>query len=379
MGTITRGLANSITTGGKVVSTSLSGNVAASNVNNESLDSVTAFDSSLGDFVETTATDVSAGPTTKGQLFYNTSDGVLKGIRLGVASWASGGNLINATRGGAGIGTRDAAVAAGGILGTVSPAGSGGSRPGHSEEYNGTAWSNLPTIGRSPSASAFILGGCGTATAGIIAGGMPGGEGQVANSDEWDGSSWTAGGAMGDARQSPELSGTSAAAFVTGGRDDPGSVKNTSEIYDGSSWTNSTSMSNARYYHAQGGTTTATWVAGGSPPGETSATEEWNGSSWTSGGALNTATYAAGMGGPQTSAIVAAGGSPYSAVTQLYDGSTWSTSVNVTSARRNVFGSPNVADNSTGMIAGGTPAPANVQSTEEFSGATEAVKTITAS
>ena len=377
MGTITRGLANSITTGGKVVSTSLSGTVQASNVNNESLDSVTAFDSSLGDFVETTASDVSAGPTTKGQLFYNTSDGVLKGIRLGVASWASGGNLNNATRGGAGIGTRDAAVAAGGITGTVNPAGPG--RPGHSEEYNGTSWTNLPTIGRSPTNSTFILGGCGTSTAGIIAGGMPGGEGQVANSDEWDGSSWTAGGAMGDARQSPELSGTSAAAFVTGGRDDPGSVKNTSEIYNGSSWTNSTSMSNARYYHAQGGTTTATWVAGGSPPGETSATEEWNGSSWTSGGALNTATYAAGMGGPQTSAIVAAGGSPYSAVTQLYDGSTWTTSVNVTSARRNVFGSPNVADNSTGMIAGGTPAPANVQSTEEFSGATEAVKTITAS
>ena len=375
MGTITRGLANSVTTGGKVVSTSLSGTVAASNVNNESLDSVTAFSSSLGDFVETRASDLSASPTTRGQMFYNSTDGVLKGVRLGTAAWASGGNLINATRGGAGIGIRDAAIAAGGITGTVNPAGPG--RPGHSEEYNGTSWSNLPTIGRSPTDSAFIMGGCGTSTAGIIAGGMPGGEGQVANTDEWNGSAWSAGGAMNDARQSPELSGVQTAAFVCGGRDDPGPVKNTSEIYNGSSWTTSTSMSNARYYHAQGGTTSATWVAGGSPPGETSATEEWNGSSWTSGGALNTATYGAGMGGPQTSAIVAAGGSPYKNVTQLYDGSTWSTSENVASARRNVFGSPNVADNTTAMIAGGTPAPANVQSTEEFTGATQTLKTIT--
>ena len=89
MGTITRGLANSITTGGKVVSTSLSGNVAASNVNNESLDSVTSFSPSLGDFVETTSSDVAASPTTKGQLFYNTTDGALRGIRLQTAAWAS--------------------------------------------------------------------------------------------------------------------------------------------------------------------------------------------------------------------------------------------------------------------------------------------------
>jgi len=307
------------------------------------------------------------GPNVRTNLTeeYNVSLNVITG-----AAWASGGNLNNATRGGAGIGTRDAAIAAGGITGSPAPAGPG--RPGLSEEYNGTSWSNLPTIGRSPSDSAFVIGGCGTSTAGLIAGGMPGGQGQVANTDEWDGSSWTAGGAMNDARQSPELAGVQTQALVTGGRDDPGPVKSTSEIYNGTSWTTDASMSNARDYHGSGGTTSAAWVAG-AQTGTNTLTENYDGTSWTASGALVAGTYGAGMGGPQTSAHMAGGGSPYINTTQHYDGTIWVTAPSISSARRNVFSSPNVADTSTAMIAGGTPAPTNVQSTEEFTGETSAL------
>ena len=141
-------------------------------------------------------------------------------------------------------------------------------------------------------------------------------------------------------------------------------------------------MSTARYYHSAGGTTSSGWVAGGSTPSAIATTEEWNGSSWTASNDLLATNYAAAHGGPQTSAFVARGKTPSdTATTQHYNGTIWATAPNISSARGNAFGSPNVADNSTGLIAGGTPAPPNTTATEEFTAETTAlnVKTLTQS
>ena len=159
---------------------------------------------------------------------------------------------------------------------------------------------------------------------------------------------------------------------------------NTVEAYDGTNWTSGTAMSTTRYYHSAGGTTSSGWVAGGATgPSVTAATEEWNGSSWTSGGDLVESVYATAHGGPQTSAFVAGGQTltATTATTQHYNGTNWITAPNVSAGRGNAFGSPNVADNSTGLIAGGTPAPPNTTATEEFTGETTAlnVKTLTQS
>ena len=79
MGTITRNFANNIVTGGKVDGTDgLTGTIPASNVANDTLGNLTAFPATVGDFVEVTASDVPASPSTEGQLFYNSTSGTLK-------------------------------------------------------------------------------------------------------------------------------------------------------------------------------------------------------------------------------------------------------------------------------------------------------------
>ena len=92
MGIITRSIANNIVTGGKLDGTDgLSGVISASNIENASLTNITALSSSLGDAIESVSTDPVS--PSEGQLWYNTTIGVLKGYQLVAGSWASGGSM----------------------------------------------------------------------------------------------------------------------------------------------------------------------------------------------------------------------------------------------------------------------------------------------
>ena len=71
MGSIKRGLANNITTSGKLTATSLSGTVPSTNVVNASLTNITTFSPSLGDTIESVATDPAY--TADGTVWYNTT------------------------------------------------------------------------------------------------------------------------------------------------------------------------------------------------------------------------------------------------------------------------------------------------------------------
>ena len=135
MGTITRNFANNVVTGGKVDGTDgLTGTIPASNVSNDTLGNLTAFPATVGDFVETRASDVTASPSTEGQLFYNTTSGTLKGISLGTAAWSSGGSMNTARRYVAGMGTQTAGLFAGGY--TASPSAA-------AETYDGSSFTNV--------------------------------------------------------------------------------------------------------------------------------------------------------------------------------------------------------------------------------------------
>ena len=315
MGTITRGLANSITTGGKVVSTSLSGTVAASNVNNESLDSVTAFDSSLGDFVETTASDVTASPTTRGQLFYNTTDGVLKGIRLGTASWASGASLPATRQNGGQAGLQTAAVFA------------GGQTPG---TYNN------------------------------------------ANTYTYDGSSWTAVNSLGTARRSATMMGTQTAALLaSSSTNHPNTATTATEEWDGTNWTSGGAQNTARYGSFSGGTQTQAVIAGGSGPSVYyDDTEEYNGSSWT------TATLMPGNQGngtsgadSQTDMYCVAGGPGNKTTSVVYDGTNWTSGASLSGDGRRGTGGAMPSSSSLGLVCTGETATVNpITITEEWNG-----------
>tara|TARA_Y100001972_G_scaffold103460_1_gene129766 strand:+ start:210 stop:1346 length:1137 start_codon:yes stop_codon:yes gene_type:complete len=376
MGTITRGLANSITTGGKVVSTSLSGTLQASNVNNESLDSVTAFDSSLGDFVETTASDVSASPTTRGQLFYNTTDGVLRGIRLGTAAWSSGGNLNLGRHNGGNSGTKAAGLFFGG---KVYP----NTFKNESEEYNGTSWTEGNNLG-----TARMIAGAGTQTAGLGFGGTngaPGSTGVQSKTEEYDGTSWSESGDMSTARMNLGGAGLQTAAYAAGGIGSPNAINDLHEQYNGSTWSTATAMNQIRSNMGSVGTTTASLVFGGYIPPSyaiASNSEEWDGSSWTSGGSLGTARYDLGGFGAQTYAIGFAGSTPPSqtpnSATEAYDGSSWSTTTSMATARTQFAPSGSYNSGTDGMAVGGSQAgnPMNAQ-TEEWTAAEQTIKTIT--
>tara|TARA_R110002049_G_scaffold220473_1_gene392030 strand:+ start:591 stop:1574 length:984 start_codon:yes stop_codon:yes gene_type:complete len=311
---------------------------------------------------------VSSNPSNPGdgEVWYNSTLGQLKGQVLGTAAWSSGGNLNTGASSNAGFGIQTAAITAG-----------GGTRSAQSEEYDGSSWTSLPTM-RSPAPPAFIFGGCGTTTAGVTAGGMPGGSGQVATTDEYDGSSWTGGGNMNTARQGPRLFGTLTAAVVTGGRDDPGAAKTSIELYNGTAWTASPlSMSTSRDGHMCAGTYTAGLAAGGNP--NRNQTEEYDGEGWTSGGNLPTSWSHASSGGTQTSALIAGGYNPSTTNNAVqYDGTSWSAISNMATTISDLAGSSNTPTNNSFVAFGGARSGVpNATNTEEFAGAVVETKTLT--
>ena len=79
MGDITRKLANNILGTGEIDATDgLSGTIAASNIANASLDNLTETPASLGYTIKSVASDPS--PLTEGQIFYNSTSGLFKGL-----------------------------------------------------------------------------------------------------------------------------------------------------------------------------------------------------------------------------------------------------------------------------------------------------------
>jgi len=230
------------------------------------------------------------------------------------AAWASGGDLNTAGRAGAaGSGTQTAAIIAGGGLGTVI---------NNAESYDGSSWTNLPTIG-------------------------------------------TARGYMAGATNAPYT-----ATLVFGGATGPGGpYVNNSEEYSGSSWAEGNNLNTARGYLAGFGIQTAAVAAGGtapnpSPPSRQNAAEEYDGTNWTSVTNVPAAANAWGGCGTQTAGLVI-GDVPMKGL--LYDGTNWTTipTLNTSGNYNKVFGTYSSA-----MTAGRNPTPAAGTAVEEWNGTT---------
>ena len=149
---------------------------------------------------------VSSDPTNPlvGQIWYNTTTGILKGRKFTAAAWASGGDLNTARFAmNQGAGTQTAGLGAGG-----NPS---NSVLGNAEEYNGSTWSeetNIPTSDRG-------WGSLGLQTAAVMVGGATS---PTTKCFEYDGSSWTTSGALTDGRRLSGMGcGTETAGLVAGG------------------------------------------------------------------------------------------------------------------------------------------------------------------
>ena len=113
MGTITRGIANNVVTGGKLDGTDgLSGTVSASNIANASLTNITSVSPSLGFAVTSVASDPVS--PTEGQVWYNTTSKTLKGYAFVADSWAAGGSLGTASYSRGTAGTQTSSLTFGG-------------------------------------------------------------------------------------------------------------------------------------------------------------------------------------------------------------------------------------------------------------------------
>jgi len=240
--------------------------------------------------------------------------------------------------------------------GGINPGVSGGPRLSNTEEYlvsanviTGGAWASGGNMGT----ARYTGGDCGVYNAGLVFGGNPSSAPYTSNlTEEYGGTSWTAGGTVPQSTSDLSGAGTQTAAVCFAFSDSPTA---TTATYDGSSWTNVPGTLPTSQGQARGiGTQTAALCGGNTP-----ATFEWDGSSWTSGGAMNNPRTGQKPGGwgIQTAAVIASGySSPPATIisnTETYNGSSWTeTGHSVVTARKRTSATT-AAPNSNGMLMGG--------------------------
>ncbi len=180
---------------------------------------------------------------------------------------------------------------------------------------------------------------------------------------------WAAGGNLNTARQELAGIGTQTAALAFGG--DP--ARTNSESYNGTSWTATSTLNTGRGSLAGAGTNTAGLAFGGTTTTYSAATESWNGTSWTTSPAtLNTARTQLGGTGTQTAALGFGGNTtaPGAAtnVSESYNGTTWTNTSNMNTSRRQLAG----AGTQTSSLAFGgnasLPNANNTTATETYNG-----------
>ena len=160
---------------------------------------MSTFKKIRGQLIRSLSSDPS--PAATGEMWYNSTSQTLKGVVL-AGAWSSGGTLGTARQGLASVGPQTAALAFAGRLGNNNATNS-------TETYNGSSWT---TSGGTINNSRFALAGAGTQTAGLAFGGNP----TTADSEEYNGTSWTEGNNLNTARTSLAGAGIQTAALAFG-------------------------------------------------------------------------------------------------------------------------------------------------------------------
>lgn len=255
-----------------------------------------------------------------GNLWFDSDENIMKySYSLEVVAWSTGGNLNTGRSCLAGAGTQDATLAFGGQTPAAVTC---------TEEYDGSTetWTNITPATLS---ATYQNAGAGTQNAALSFGGTP----VNTCTQEYNGSTWSAGGNLNTGRGLLGGAGTQDAALAFGGSFF--SCRSETEEYNGSTetWTSNSPtnyLSTARGTVAGAGTQNAGLAIGGITPSAVSCTEEYNGTSWSAGGALITARGRIAGAGTQDAALAMTGGVT---CTEEYDGSTWSESTAAPASR----------------------------------------------
>ena len=285
-----------------------------------------------------------------GQMWYNSTDKVVKGFTSNAAgAWASGGALGTGRERGAGSGIQTSALAYGGVTGPGSP-----NKTGKTESYNGTSFSEVNDL----NSARYDTQGAGTDSTQALCCQGHTGPARQAITESWNGSSWTEVGDSNIARNAGGAAGSYTSAIVTGGDTPPGNYKN-AESWNGSAWTNISNMNADRSIHSMSGVSnTAALAIGGLQPSPAvihGFTESWNGSAWTELNDLNQARDSLSGSGTYTSAIAAGGDNPYNTslgVTESWNGTSWTEVADLSTARSSPLNNAGL-DATQALVSGG--------------------------
>ena len=295
------------------------------------------YEEIYGKRVDVLDSDPSLTSANEGQVWYNSTSGTLKSV-VSFASWVSGSNMTQGRSSINGnVGTQTASLIGGGDT--------PGGGTNLTEEYNGSGWSS----GGNRATSFFRVANFGTQTAAVGFSGYNPGSIPTAparysiSTEEYDGSSWTAGGSFPEGIQNAGATGTLTAGLQASGIFGPYTTapssgwETTCNEYDGSSWTNGTAMPMGRDLSTDIGTLTAALMTCGreGPPGTNiKSTFHYDGTNWTASTDAPTAGHGCMGFGTQTSAILCGGAAP-SRSTQsiLWDGTSWATSGSLGTAK----------------------------------------------
>ena len=178
---------------------------------------------------------------------------------------------------------------------------------------------------------------------------------------------WSSSGALPRSEEQAPACGTPNAGLLAGGENS--GYKNVTNMYDTMTWNNYVSvLTTARANSPLIGNLNAAIYCGGQGSSTLDSCEEFDGLSWSAGGTLtDDLTAGVGQGFGILTAGVIAGGSlsgSVSAVTQLYNGTTWSTGNNCLATKNY---SACAGKNSAGLVTGGS-SPAYSTATEEYDG-----------
>jgi hypothetical protein len=330
------------------------------------------YRATFGKKIKFLTSDLSMSTATEGEIFYSDT---AKDFKVGVSltAWSSGPSMNKARQGIMG------ASAAPATAPPVGPNASGGRA--QTEEYDGSSWTEVGDL----NTKKFSGAGFGTQTAAIKTGGVDGpypATRSVNRTESWDGSSWTEVGDLNTARgQFPGI-GIATAGLVVGGLVFPSRVGNV-ESWDGTSWTEVGDLNEGRQETMGLGVYDAALGICGEPGSGTRVgkVEQWDGSSWTEVADVNTIrTDAYHHFGSVTAGLIAGGQNPPNSPNILtnnetWDGSSWTNSPVSLGTARYMHGG---AGSTTAAIvfAGRTPSASQAGDTEELADAVT-LKTIT--
>ena len=306
---------------------------------------------------------VSSDPSNliDGQVWYNSTDQAVKGAVFSADTVTSGGNYPESLYQAGSAGVQTAALGYGGRPNN--------NRTTGSYSYNGSSWTNTPSLN---SARSVFQGSFGTSTSAIAINGQGPPSSPPVFVDfveEFNGSSWSEKNSTNELRrQCGGVGATGTSGLAAGGYLAPGSTSVNVEQWNGTNWTEVNNLNNAGSYQGGAGDVTAGLVFANA-----AKVESWNGTNWTE---LSDAPVNLGLGGGQTTAAIATEG-PASQNILKYDGSSWTTSsasFSVAHGAGSYAGNPGTA---AVVFTGVTPSYTNA--TEEFDVAAFTTRTFTTS